>query len=321
MRNFLHAIAHDETAFVPSSGMGETIARYWRALRPPFFTASILPVLAGAAWGASQTGRLDWISSALFLFGMLCGHGAGNVMNDVCDDISGNDRANDGRISPFTGGSRMLQDGLMSRRGMSFYAFALLWACAAAGMVLIARHGWSVLGFGLGMAAVLFAYHLPPLKLNYRGFAEVLVGIMFGVAPLAFAAWLQGAPVNGTTFLVALPLSIWIANVLIVNEVPDLVSDKAAGKHTLVVAIGPKNALRVQAGLSASALALLAFLSADGVLPLWAGLVPAAVTFAALPAVLRADPDDRAKMTSAIKATLALHAVGGAALIVALASA
>jgi|GEM_PF-4274030 len=81
---------------------------------------------------------------------MVLGHSAGNVLNDVCDDRTGNDPSNHDRISPFTGGSRTIPDGLLSRRRMA--GFVVVQAVLD-GVGLVAWHGWAVLAFGLSRAA------------------------------------------------------------------------------------------------------------------------------------------------------------------------
>jgi 1,4-dihydroxy-2-naphthoate octaprenyltransferase len=272
-----------------------------------------MPVAVGTVWGVVMAGGMDGtgaLSAGLFLTGMLCGHSAGNILNDVCDDITGNDPANHGRISPFTGGSRVIQDGLLSRRRMVGYVMVLLAACALTGVGLIALHGWAVLAFGLVMGAMLLAYHLPPFRLNHRGLAEIMVGVMFGIAPVGMATWLQAGQVDGTTLLVSLPIALWVMGILLVNEVPDRAADHAVGKTTLAVLIGPRLALRALVGLAVAAVLVLVALTAAGILPVWGLLLPGVLTALMALAALRAHPDERSSMLRAIKGMLALHTGG-----------
>ncbi|MBK5910581.1 hypothetical protein CCR85_03625 [Rhodothalassium salexigens] len=284
------------------------LARYWHATRPQFLTASVVPVVVGTAWGAATAGRFDPLAALLFLIGMMLGHAAGNVINDVCDDISGNDALNDGRITPFTGGSRIIQNGTLSRRAMTWFGAALLAGPALTALYLVPAFGLPVLVFGLVMAVLVLAYHLPPVKLNHRCLGETVIGLTFGVLPVTMAGWLQAGTWDAGLLVLSLAVALWIANLLLVNEVPDRRADALVAKTTLVVALGARRALILHAGLSLTALALVVWLAGPaGLLPWWGAVVPALLTAVAVAAVLRAGPDDRAAMTGAIKATITLH--------------
>ncbi len=305
-----NTLAHDTLGNGTQLRLSERVERHWQATRPGFFTAAIMPVLVGTAWGASVHGALDVVSALMFLIGFVLGQAAGNVINDVCDDLSGNDALNEDRISPFTGGSRTIQDNRLSRRAMARFACVLLCGCAATGLYLVPVHGLEVLVYGFALAIILLAYHLPPLRLNHRGMAEVVVGLMFGVFPVGMAAWLQSGTVDLPVLLLSLPVTLWIANVLLINEVPDLKADRAVNKVTLAVLVGARGALRVHMVVTSMALAILAGLSlVAGLLPWWSLIVPGLLSVPAVVLVAVADPDDRAAMTRAIKTTIGLHAV------------
>ena len=93
--------------------------RLFLATRPMFISASVLPVLLGTASGWRAFGQLDGGVLLLGLAAIACVHAAGNVLNDVNDDRGGTDRVNEDRIFPFTGGSRFIQNEIMSRRGLA----------------------------------------------------------------------------------------------------------------------------------------------------------------------------------------------------------
>jgi hypothetical protein len=81
---------------------------------PAFFPASVAPVVVGSAWGFHVARQFDWIAFLLGLAATVCVYFASNVLNDVGDDAFGTDRFNDDRIFPYTGGSRFIQNGLLS---------------------------------------------------------------------------------------------------------------------------------------------------------------------------------------------------------------
>lgn len=289
----------------------QRVLRLWLALRPPFFVASIMPVLVGTAWGAKLAGEVDILPAALALLCLVSGHGAANLLNDVHDDMSGNDRVNTGRIYPFSGGSRFIQNGIMGRREMTVLASALLVLTVPFGFWLLLLKGPGMIAFGLVLLLLLALHELPPLNLNYRGFAETIVALSFGVVPVAMASWLQAATVNWQVVLVSIPISMWIANVLLINEIPDRDADRATGKTTLVVLFGVKAAQRIYVAVNAVAFAACIAMVGLGFLNVW-GLIGVAGLFGlSLAAARQIDGGDRKRLTKGIKTTLAIHAAGG----------
>ena len=289
------------------------VKRLWLATRPMFFPASVLPVIVGTGWGAGAAGGLDGAAFALALAATICVHAAVNVINDVYDDISGTDPVNTGRIHPFTGGSRFIQNGIMDRRAMARFGLALLAAATLVGIVLAVLKGPVVIALGLFGAALGIAYSATPFQLSARGLGEIAVGLGFGVLPVMGASWLQSGSFGPDALLLSLPLGCWVFNILLVNEIPDIEADAAAGKRTLPVRRGVDGSWPLY--LAANALAWIAVAAAAAI-----GLLPVAVL--ALPTLLvvgavyvarmlaRGTPT-RSTLATAIKATLACHGVGG----------
>jgi len=293
--------------------------RLLHATRPKFFPASVLPVLVGTTWGACVAQTLDFGVFLLALIATVCVHAAANVLNDVGDEISGTDRINRGRIFPYTGGSRFIQNGVLSTRAMAVWGVQLLVAAAAIGAVLAYLRGPMVLAFGIVGIALGTLYSLPRVQLSARGIGEAAVAIAFGVLPVTGAAWLQSGVIDAASLLISVPVSLWVAAILLMNEVPDLEADAQAGKRTLVVRLGIPGTRRLYLGLQLTAVA--AFLAAGllGYLPWWASLAALLL----VPGALRAAKGigdraaDRAALTRAIEATLGLHTFGCALLIAA----
>jgi 1,4-dihydroxy-2-naphthoate octaprenyltransferase len=277
-----------------------------------FLPASLLPVILGTAWGWRAAGGLDLGAFALALAAVVCVHGAVNVLNDVYDDTQGGDRDNRERIHPFTGGSRFIQNAVMTRAAMARWGAVLLAAGAALGLALALRAGAAVLGLGLLGVGLGLAYSLPPVRLSDRGLGELAVGLGFGVLPVAGAAWLQSGRWDADALWLSLPVAVWVALVLLANEVPDARADAAAGKRTLVVRLGPGGAARLYLALQFAAALPLAGLAAGDALP-WGAL---AVAVFAWPSAVLAARDLGAGMAAprrvarALRTTLAIHALG-----------
>jgi len=286
--------------------------RALHATRPKFFPASVLPVLVGTAWGVSLSGGIDYYVFVLALLATVCVHAASNVLNDVGDEAIGTDRRNELRIYPYTGGSRFIQMGILSQSRMARLGVALLAVATLAGFALIAEKGLVVLVFGLVGIALCVLYSLGPVKLSTLGLGEAAVAAGLGMMPVTGAAWLQGAPIDTTLLLFALPVSAWVAAILLINEVPDIDADGACGKATLPVRLGLPMTSRLYFGLHAAAFATIALLTVQGNLPLLAPLAPIGLLLLAWRATnaIKIGIADRISMTQAIESTLAIHTIG-----------
>lgn len=295
---------------------GESFARMakraFHATRPKFYPASILPVVAGTAWGVSAAGRIDLTLFILALLATVLVHAASNVLNDVGDDSIGTDRQNAKRIYPYTGGSRFIQTGILTSSRMARLGVSLLAAAALLGVALIIEKGPVVLLFGLAGVLLAIIYSLGPLRLSAIGLGELAVGAAIGVLPVTGAAWLQGASIDTALLLFSLPISAWVSAILLINEVPDIEADGACGKNTLPVRLGLSGTSRLYLAMQAAAAIVVVVLTLQGQLPLLAPLLPLGLLVLAWRAgvAIRSGVGNRVSMTQAIESTLAIHTVG-----------
>jgi 1,4-dihydroxy-2-naphthoate octaprenyltransferase len=290
--------------------------RLFHATRPKFFPASVLPVVAGTAWGVQVSGHFDGLLFVLALVATVCVHAGANVLNDVGDDSGGTDRLNTGRIYPYTGGSRFIQTGIMEASGMARLGISLLAVAAIAGLILLLMKGPMILWFGLAGVALAVFYSLGPVRLASIGLGELAVAIGFGI-PVVGAAWLQSNTIDHAALLFAVPVSAWIAAILLINEVPDMDADGKTGKRTLPVRLGTGGTSVLYMAIHVTALLAVVKLTAADDLPLLAPVVPALLLIlAARPAAaIRRGTDDRQAMTAGIEATLAIQGLGSVWLI------
>jgi 1,4-dihydroxy-2-naphthoate octaprenyltransferase len=290
----------------------QTARRLFHATRPKFFPASVLPVLVGTAWGVQTSGEIAPLIFALAVLATVCVHAASNVLNDVGDDSGGTDRQNEDRIYPYTGGSRFIQTGIMSASEMARLGISLLAVAAIAGLILLALKGPMILYFGLVGVALAVLYSLGPARLSSLGIGETAVAIGFGVVPVAGAAWLQGAALDTSLLLFSLPVSAWVAAILLINGVPDMAADGATGKCTLPVRLGLSGTAILYVILHVAAAAATSWLAITGALPMLTPLVPLVLLVLAYRGgvAIRKGVEDRNSMTRAIEGTLAIHTIG-----------
>lgn len=291
---------------------GRIAKRLFHATRPKFFPASVLPVITGTAWGVFSVGQMDAIAFFLALLATVCVHAGCNVLNDVGDEVVGTDRVNDKRIYPYTGGSRFIQTGILDSNGMARLGVSLLGVATVCGVILLLTKGPLILLFGLTGIALGVLYSLGPARLSALGLGESAVAVAFGVLPISGAAWLQGAVIDADLLLFSVPVSAWVAAILLINEVPDIDADGATGKRTLPVRLGLSGTARLYLSIQLAAVAVITILALMGTLPMLAPALPAGLLVMAWSAsrAIQNGVSDRDGMTRAIEATLAIHALG-----------
>jgi 1,4-dihydroxy-2-naphthoate octaprenyltransferase len=298
--------------------LGRKARRLFLATRPKFLTASVLPVLVGTAWGATVAGSFELGVAVLALLATALVHCASNVINDVGDEVTGTDRDNTDRIYPYTGGSRFIQNRIMSAGEMHRWAWMLLGIAAVLGLVLAVLKGPWVVALGIGGIAIAVLYSTPSVQLSGKGVGELFLMIAFGVLPVCGAAWLQSSIIDLDSVLIAIPVGIWVTLILLINEVPDRKADGANGKRTLVVRLGVDGARWLYRVAHLVALASIVLLVVRGSLPWWAA-VGGVVLFAGGLKAAAGIRDDapRAELTKSIEMTIGLQAVGSILLFVA----
>jgi 1,4-dihydroxy-2-naphthoate octaprenyltransferase len=306
------SVREPNLASLGGSSPTRVLKRYFAATRPKFYAASLLPLLVGASLGFAGSERLDVLVVLLAVGAVLCLHGGANVLNDVADEASGNDGANSGRIHPYSGGSRFIQNGILDMARMRRLGLGLLAAAAVLGLLLTVHRGPGVVLFGLAGLALGVCYSLPPLRLSARGLGEGAVALAFGVLPVLGMYWLLTGRLDPHAAIVSLPISFWVTAILLINEVPDGRADGAVGRRTLVVRCGNRGARWIYLALQALAFAAIAWCALTGLLPIWSIILPGmllAASWRAAAAIANADHDRRA-LRQGIELTLAIHGLG-----------
>jgi len=293
------------------AGAGRVVRRLLLATRPPFFTASVLPVCLGTAWGWRESGRFEGDTFVVALLAVVCAHAATNVLNDVYDDLSGADIGNDARLHPFTGGSRFIQNGVLTRTEMARWGFLLAGVSVLLGLVLVALKGVPIVILGVAGLGLGVLYSMPPVQLSARGVGELAVGTGLGMLPVCGAVWLQSGAVTSGAVLLSIPVAAWVTNILVINEVPDVDGDTRAGKRTLVVRLGMDGTRMLYLGLHLMAALAVAVMVSFGLLSIPALGLPVVIALAA-PFAARGigKSVDRDHLLAGIKLTLTAHAAG-----------
>lgn len=261
--------------------LANPLARYLLATRPAFLTITLAGCLLGLAAATASGVVFDWVRAGATLLLAMLAHASINVFNDYCDHLNGTDARNTQRIYPFTGGSRFIQNGVLTPRQTLLFAALLFAATIAGGLWLLGVAGTGLLWVGLGGLFIGWSYSAPPLMLNSRGLGELCVtaGFLLVVAGADYAQRGAFAPLP---WLAGLPYALLVANILYINQFPDREADLASGKLHWVARLRPETAAWGYGLILLLAAFALVGAIALGVLPLAA----AAVLVVWVPAVL-----------------------------------
>lgn len=217
------------------------LARYFAATRPAFLGVTLIACLLGLAAAFADGVALNALTALLSVAFALVAHAGINVLNDYYDALNGSDAANAERRFPYTGGSRFIQNGVLSLRATRLFGYGLLAAVVPAGLWLAHASAGGLIWIGLAGLAIGWAYSAPPLKLMSRGLGEAAVACGWLIVVLG-ADYVQRGAFAAVPLAAGLSYALHVANLLFINQFPDVKADAAAGKRNLVVRLGPDRA-------------------------------------------------------------------------------
>ncbi len=208
---------------------------YVKAMRLPFLTGSLIPVILAAAFSWLH-GSLDFERLVLVLIGVGSLQIAANMINDYYDD-PGSDQINL-HPTPFSGGSRVIQEQLMDAKTVWAMAmgFFVLGTATGVWLVLTGRPFVAVIGL-MGFLAG-YLYSASPISLMSRGLGEITIFLAFGPLITWGTYYAMTGLLTLEAFLLGIPLGFLITAVIWINQFPDLEADRDAGKRNCVVRLG-----------------------------------------------------------------------------------
>ena len=214
------------------------------AARPATLPAAVVPVLVGTAVGAARAGfrPLPFVAA---LLGALLIQVATNFANDYSDFHRGADTAE--RLGP----TRVTQSGLLTPAQVLRGIVATFGLAVLLGLYLVWVGGWPILAIGVASILAGLAYTGGPWPFGYHGLGDVFVFVFFGLVAVMGSAYLQTGRWSALAAAAAVPVGLLVTNILVVNNLRDLPTDRVAGKGTLAVRIGER-ATRLQYALLAA---------------------------------------------------------------------
>jgi len=206
-----------------------------KAIRAPFFSVSTIPAIIAAtlAYNESKFNWLYLVIGLLIIVGINCGI---NLTNDYYDHISKADEINK-YITPLSGGSRVIQEKLLSPKSILIGAIVSFIVASILGLYFVFKVNFNLIWFGLAGVILGFFYTAPPFKIGYKGLGEFLVLLLEAIAVMGIYFLFTGN-INSKAFLISIPSGLIVSLVLLINEFPDYIPDKEVGKKHIIVRLG-----------------------------------------------------------------------------------
>ncbi len=268
--------------------------RVWlQAVRAPFFTASVIPVLTGAALVFFRGVAARWDLLPLIVLCAVLFHGATNIANDYFDFKNGVDK-------PGTpGSSKVIEQRLLEPAQLFRAAWILFGAASLLSLFFIPSRGPGVLVF-LGLALLGgYLYTGSPFAYKYLALGDLMVFLLMGPLMVTGTCFILTGAYGRDALAVSLPIGCLVAAILHANNTRDILYDRQARIRTLAGLVGFENAKSIYYFLVGAAYTCSALMIVTGTLPIWSLAV-----FMTFPAAARNLPTVR-KARGASPAALA----------------
>ena len=163
-----------------------------------------------------------------------------NLANEYFDFKAGTDKK--GRVGPRRG----VTEGDFSPTTLKRAMVGTLVATCAVGLSMLAvvdpgegYANWLLLvGVGVMVAVMAFAYSAGPYPLSYHALGEVAVMAFYGLVPVIFSYYVVAGDFHPYAVIAGIAIGLMGVNVLLVNNYRDVDDDREAGKRTSVVVAG-----------------------------------------------------------------------------------
>lgn len=243
--------------------------------RPKTLPAAISPILIGIGISIYYRHYRLGPSLAALICAIFIQIGT-NYVNDVVDYLNGHDQSD--RLGPL----RVTQAGLLSPKQVIFGVILAYCIAAAAGLYLATVAGWVVLIIGAACMLAGLAYSTGPWPLVNNGLADLFVLVFFGFVAVVSTVFVITLSIPVEAWLGGLAAGVLTVNILVVNNIRDIKSDRRAGRKNIPVLYGR------QAGeIEYSIMLVIAYL-VPAVLFVVMGFQPwALLTFITLPLAIR----------------------------------
>jgi 1,4-dihydroxy-2-naphthoate octaprenyltransferase len=200
--------------------------------RPRTLPAAVAPVVVATALAGSDASLLPALLALIVSLSLQVGV---NYANDYSDGIRGTDN---NRVGPL----RITASGMASAASVKAAAFISFGVGALAGLGLAAITSWWLIAVGVASILAAWGYTGGKNPYGYLGLGELFVFIFFGVVATVGTFYVQTEVITVNAFLASIPMGTFACALLAINNIRDRALDAPAGKKTLAVRLGDRNA-------------------------------------------------------------------------------
>ena len=259
-------------------GYGDRVSRragaLYEILRPFAFTASVIPVLAGAAL-AWVNELWNWAPFIAALLGAVFLHAGTNIVNEVYDVRKGVDSITSPRASHAIVKGRMKERTALIIAG-TFFVLAIL-----VGVYLVWLRGPAIIALGLLGLLGGWGYTAPPLEYKNHALGVPIVFLLMGPLMVEGSYFAVSGEWSLTALVLSIPVGLLVAAILHGNEWRDIREDSRAGISTMSAKIGRRWAHYGYVALVLGAYIVLALSVIADILPAWTMLAILSLPFLA----------------------------------------
>lgn len=236
---------------------------WWRLLRPHTLTASFIPVFVGTMYAFVMEGKFHSFLFITMLFAAILIQAATNMFNEYYDYVRGLDNEQSVGI-----GGTIVRDGVapktVLRLAFIFFGIAIL-----LGLYICLNTSWWIAIIGAVSMLIGYLYTGGPIPIAYTPFGEIFAGFLMGTVMIGISYYIQTEHVTKEMILISIPIAIFIAAILMANNIRDLDGDKINGRKTLAILLGRENAIWFLAVLFIIAYVCTITFVITGILPIW----------------------------------------------------
>ena len=221
---------HQKTA-EPGLPLPTSLQAWMLAIRPKTLPAGAVPVVLGSALAAVD-GHFHLLQAIVALICALGIQVATNFINEIYDFRKGADTAE--RLGP----TRTVAAGIISENTMIRVSASLVGTVFLLGLYLVFTSGWPIFLIGLFSLIFAWAYTGGPYPIAYSGLGDLFVFIFFGLVAVGGTYYVQAHTLLPSVLLAAVAPGLFSVNILLVNNIRDIATDRTVGKMTLPARIG-----------------------------------------------------------------------------------
>ena len=238
-----------------SASSPSALSVWWSAVRPATLAASVSAVLAGTAVAVHDGGASLWAGLGALIVGLGMQLGV-NFANDYSDFVRGADAQ---RVGPV----RAASSGVVPPQHVRWAAIAAFAVAALAGVALSVAIDWRLLLVGAACILAGWLYTGGPRPYGYLGLGEVFVFVFFGLVATVGTEYVETGRITALGVLIGCGIGFLATAILVLNNLRDIDTDRAAGKRTLATRIGrqPTRWLLVVLACAAFAVPIVIFMT------------------------------------------------------------